>query len=111
MIIDGSSLSVTNNTFADNASSGIALQSYGGEQGLAKTGKFVLQNNTFRNNGNFGVDCKNPQGVGGAYFAGSTRATDNSFAAKKKGTIAGTCFLLIDKQRVRRKKKKKLRRR
>ena len=92
VIIDGSSLSVTNNTFADNASSGIALQSYGGEQGLAKTGKFILQNNTFRNNGNFGVDCKNPQGVGGAYFAGSTRATDNSFAANKKGTIAGTCF-------------------
>ncbi len=92
VIIDGSSLSITNNTFADNASSGVALQSYGGEQGLAKTGKFVLQNNTFRNNGNFGVDCKNPQGVGGAYFAGSTRATDNTFAANKKGAIAGTCF-------------------
>lgn len=92
VIIDSSSLTITNNTFADNKASGIALQSYGGEYGLAKTGKFILQNNTFRGNGNFGIDCKNPQGGGGAYFAGSTRATDNTFAANKKGTIAGTCF-------------------
>lgn len=92
VIIDSSSLSITGNTFADNQASGIALQSYGGEYGLAKTGKFVLQQNTFRGNGNFGIDCKNPQGGGGAYFAGSTRATDNNFVANKKGTIAGTCF-------------------
>ena len=91
VIINGSSFTMSGNTFSGNASSGIALQSYGGGGGGAKTGSFVIKGNTFSGNGNFGIDCKNPLGTGGAFFGSSAKATDNTFGGNRKGPINGEC--------------------
>ena len=91
VIINGSSFTVSGNTFSGNSSSGIALQSYGGGGGGAKTGSFVLTGNTFSGNGNFGIDCKNPLGTGGAFFVASVKATNNTFTGNKKGETNGEC--------------------
>jgi hypothetical protein len=91
VIINGSSFTMSGNTFSGNSSSGVALQSYGGGGGGAKIGSFVITGNTFSGNGNFGIDCKNPLGTGGAFFGSSAKAADNTFGGNRKGPINGEC--------------------
>jgi hypothetical protein len=91
VIINGSGLSMTNNIFSGNQASGLALQSYGGGGGGGETGTFTLSGNSFVNNGNFGVDCKNPQGTGGAFFGASVNASGNTLSGNKKGAINPEC--------------------
>lgn len=91
-IIAGSSrLTITNNTFSGNKSSGLAIQSYDGA-GKAP-GSVTLKSNTLVNNKHFGLTCGSPSsgGAGVAFFRATVKATDNVLRGNGQGSISPEC--------------------
>lgn len=91
-IIAGSSrLTLSNNTFAGNKASGLAIQSYAGA-GKAP-GNVTLRSNTLANNKNFGLTCGSPSsgGAGVAFFRATVKATDNVLRGNGQGSIGPEC--------------------
>ncbi len=93
IIAGGTDLKLSGNTFANNKSSGLAVQSYRGRGKQA--GRMLLQGNTFANNGDYGIRCISPSkgGAGGAFYQMTVRAIDNTFRGNGRGTIAPECAI------------------
>lgn len=97
IIAGGAKLTLRNNTFAGNKSSGLAIQSYAGS-GKAP-GNIVLDSNTFANNRDFGLTCSSPSkgGAGAVFYKATIKAVDNTFRANGAGNISAECGGVVNR--------------
>lgn len=91
IIAGGARLTIANNTFSGNKSSGLAIQSYSGD-GKAP-GSIILKNNSLVNNKQYGLTCGSPSagGAGIAFYRSTIKATDNVLRGNGSGAIHPEC--------------------